>query len=889
MFQWFYNLKIKSKLIGSFGFVIALTVLLGTSSWLGEAHVQNTVHRFLKVENKIAKLSSDSEVAMLTARRKEKDFLLRYKTEGFDKAKEAYVVELQKDVASIHQNMADIRALKPDDAELVAATTAIDEAITKYETTFLQTVDILEMRGYANAGLEGELSRKIGQVYGVVKSMGDDKLLIDVLIMQQNESEYLYSRDEKFINYLDNANKKFAADVNKTEMYDSDKRGLVTLSNQYEDALNSLVQADAEVVANTEEFRNAVQKLEPLLDQITAVAEQQEARTEAEVNKAIQLARTIILSIGLVVVVVGAAVAIGLAQIIAGAVKTVAQAAQGIAAGNLNQQVSVNSKDELGEMASAFTRMLAYLKNMAFVANQLAVGDLTVTVTPQSADDELGNAFVQMIANLQQMVGRVVEGAATLSQSAQQLNTVAGDAGAAAQQVAQTIQEVAAGTTQQTESVAQANNTVQQVAQAVDGVAQGAQEQARAVSESMDRVTQIASAVDRVTEGAQHGALQATEAARVAQAGAETVAATVDGMEAIKHKVNLSAQRVQEMGDRSQQIGAIVETIDDIAAQTNLLALNAAIEAARAGEHGKGFAVVADEVRKLAEKSAAATREIADLIKTIQHTVTDAVTAMEDGRREVEAGVVRASESGQALTDILHTVENVQQQVSQISAAAQEMSASSEDLVRAMESVSAVVEENTASTEEMAAGSAEVTEVINTIASVSQQNGAAVQEVNAAAEEMSAQVEQVADSARTLNELARDLTLTVAEFKFSAEQTDLAQQLELFRQAHLHWIDRLQEMLRGRITLDENTLEDHTECALGKWYSGPAADPYRHMSEFQALENTHLEFHKLCYNTALNHNQGDAEVAAAELSRATEASHKIVALLNTLETRIATA
>jgi methyl-accepting chemotaxis protein len=200
-------------------------------------------------------------------------------------------------------------------------------------------------------------------------------------------------------------------------------------------------------------------------------------------------------------------------------------------------------------------------------------------------------------------------------------------------------------------------------------------------------------------------------------------------MESIKAKVGLSAQKVAEMGQRSEQIGAIVETIDDIASQTNLLALNAAIEAARAGEHGKGFAVVADEVRKLAEKSATATQEIAGLIKGIQYTVNEAVSAMDEGAAEVETGVARANESGQALADILDAAQQVSRQVEEIASAAQQMNASADELIGAMDSVSAVVEENTAATEEMAA-----------------------------------QVEEVTASAQSLNAMAQELQRFTAQF-----------------------------------------------------------------------------------------------------------------------------
>jgi len=188
-----------------------------------------------------------------------------------------------------------------------------------------------------------------------------------------------------------------------------------------------------------------------------------------------------------------------------------------------------------------------------------------------------------------------------------------------------------------------------------------------------------------------------------ARKGEGAVEQTVKGMDSIKIKVFETAKKIRDLGEHSQQIGEIVQVIDDIAEQTNLLALNAAIEAARAGEHGKGFAVVADEVRKLAERSGKATKEIAELIGNIQKVTGEAVAEMEAGTSEVEQGAGLAVDAGNALKEILQNVEDTYRQIQNISAASEQISASSHEVVSTVNNVSSVTEQNTAATEEMSA------------------------------------------------------------------------------------------------------------------------------------------------------------------------------------------
>jgi len=290
-------------------------------------------------------------------------------------------------------------------------------------------------------------------------------------------------------------------------------------------------------------------------------------------------------------------------------------------------------------LAASITRNISIpLKRAAEVLGKVAEGDLThhLEITSQDEIGALTNSLNHTVAELGSLLATVAENAT---------------------QLAAASEEISASASHSSESAQRQSDQTTQVATAMH---------------------EMSATVVEVSNNSQKAADAAREASDTARNGGTVVSETLTTMRAIAASNSAVATKITELGKSSERIGAIASVIDDIADQTNLLALNAAIEAARAGEQGRGFAVVADEVRKLAERTAAATKEIAGMIESIQKEAREAVAAMRSGSLEVERGVTRTEGSGKALDQIIEMASRVGDMVAQIATAATEQSATAE-------------------------------------------------------------------------------------------------------------------------------------------------------------------------------------------------------------------
>jgi methyl-accepting chemotaxis protein len=360
-------------------------------------------------------------------------------------------------------------------------------------------------------------------------------------------------------------------------------------------------------------------------------------------------------------------------------------------------------------VAEMNSRPLLRLRDMA---NQVAEGDLSIEALTLNRKDELGhlaNSIDKMVSNLRTLIYEVNQAAVQVAASSEELTASTEHATKATEQITATMQDVAIG----------------------------AENQMKGILESERAIEDMATGIQKVAETSTVVSEASYEMEKQAEQGNVSIQEAIAQMNMIRTKVERSTGDFKLLEHRSQEIGQIVELITGIAAQTNLLALNAAIEAARAGEHGRGFAVVADEVRKLAEQSGNSAAQIANLIEVIQADTAKAVGTMDEIAHEVESGVSDVNIAGDAFQRILRSAKQVANQVQEVTAFSQEMSANAQIVAESVEQAT----------------------------QIAQSSANSAQNVAASSEEQLASVEEISASAESLSDMANELQLLVSRFK----------------------------------------------------------------------------------------------------------------------------
>lgn len=483
--------------------------------------------------------------------------------------------------------------------------------------------------------------------------------------------------------------------------------------------------------------------------------------------------------------------------------RTLVVVASALAEGDTAREVPHGTGDELGRLMDAFRAMVLYQREVTAIAQAISQGELRELVRPKSERDSLGRALELMTRNLRLFIGSISMNAVGLNDSSSELarathETVAsaravGDTCGAvsdtARQFAEASEEIARASEQQAAAAARTASAMRGLHDAITSVRAGSGEQTEAVHRVYAGLEITGQSISEIAATAVEIASASAEAARLSDNGEAAVSQTMSSMRQIQEEVAAAAATVQALGRKSQEIGAIVLTIDTIAEQTNLLALNAAIEAAPAGQYGKGFGVVADEVRKLAERSVAATAEIAELIGAVREEVDETARVMRAAITGVQEGALRSEQAGRALTSIRTAIQSVSTPVAAITAATGRLDDASQTVMHCVETVLKVVDANEASAERMVVHADAVVDAITTVAATSARTSSSaeqlressarvarsVQSASAEVRAQTASISTVGQAAQELHDMARHFLDMVKLFHWdrrSAESSE---------------------------------------------------------------------------------------------------------------------
>jgi len=468
------------------------------------------------------------------------------------------------------------------------------------------------------------------------------------------------------------------------------------------------------------------------------------------------------------------------AKLIIRPVLDLAETATRIAEGDLTQRTEIATGDEIGELAESFNGMTANLEKMLTKlqrsSEQLKSVFETVSSRSGTVVDRIDGQRV-IVDDAYRSIDQLNSGVGKITGNVESLSAASEETSASMLEMAASIEEVSKQTDTLFRSVEDTATATEQMVSSINEVDRNVDYLASFVSETSSSMVEMTASIGQVEANAARSYDRSLAAAQAAESGMKAVRETIEAMEHIRKAVVDANGVVTRLGERSVAIGRILNVIEDVAEQTNLLALNAAILAAQAGEHGKGFSVVAGEIRELAERTASSTREIGALIQSVQQEVRNALASMQSGTKLVEEGVALSHDAGKALTNILESATTSSNMGKEIAAATNQQAKGSENITRAVEKLQGMVKQINAATAQQAQGSEHIRKAVDSMRDVARYVRQAMTEqktgssmISASAEHMIERIHQIFQAAANQSTESETIMKTVRQVREIAEE-----------------------------------------------------------------------------------------------------------------------
>lgn len=662
------HLGIRGKLMSAFSIMIALTLAVIVVATFSQRFAQKTIDELVSVHGRIARLSLDADKTLQLMTGYEKDLLLNYSQLGISEAKTLYLGPFIASGGEAYQKLATIQQLTPNEQDKATVQKAID-AINTYLASFIATVNILELRVNPEFGELTKLDQSIDALRKSAASLDAVKLQVLFEELMNHTHQYMLQPTQPAGEQVLVAAKTLTSTIKSAQTGTVNASGILAQLADFTKWFNDVIKTDQTIKARISAYQEAIKQAGPALASLLSSTIARESAAVNKMENASALVQQIVIGAGVAAVVLGVLIAFGLAKNLTGQVNHIMDLLNAMGMGDFSARTEVISSDELGQMAMALNAML---------------DNITLLIQSQEERDAIQESIMKLMDEISDLTEGDLSVRAEVTEDitgaiADSFNTMAEQFGDIVRQVKSTTQAV--------------DETAEDVSRLTIDLAQKNINQTQQVNAAIQSITTIAESIRQVSHNAVESAQVSLTSRTHAREGAEAVEKTNLAMDEIREQINETARSIKRLGESSMEIGNVVEIINHIADRTSILALNASIQAAMAGDAGHGFAVVAEEVQRLAESSSNSTKQIEMLIKSIQSEIKDVSNRMDTSISKVVQGAQLADGAYEKLQQIESVSNQLANLIESITQAATEQVRMSETVVHSMRAVGEVSDE----------------------------------------------------------------------------------------------------------------------------------------------------------------------------------------------------